>query len=461
MSHTHIDSPAFLAAQMRSERVRIVGLLSFLGILIVVLLIRLFLLHTTVLSSHALWNVILALTLGLYEALMLSLVTRALREKTSFPQSIWYFSTILETCVPALGVALLTSSGFDPIYRPLASPATLLFFVFIILYVLRLDPWICRLSGIVAAVSYVVACYHLGWRPPIIGEQSPVTRTDVGLYAVILLCSGFIAGGVAAEIHKHVEAALREATTRRQLDRIQHDLQTARDIQQALLPQSAPQVAGLAIAGWNKPADDTGGDFYDWDPLPDGRLIVVLADVTGHGVGPALLAAACRAYSRSSFASQPNLPSALTAINSAIGRDLEPDRFVTLAAVACTHATCELEVLSAGHGPMLHYCAAEDKFQEVDSQGLPLGVVPDFVSGPPTKLSLQPGDLFLLITDGFVEYENAAQEEYGKRRLQAAVRESKSLPPQEIIAALYESVKSFAGGTRQQDDLTAVFIKRI
>lgn len=439
---------------------RIVGLLSFLAILAVVLMVRLFLIHTTVLTGHAMWNLILTLTLAVYEFLMLYLVTRALREKYAFADFVWYVSTVLETCVPALGVALLTSTGFDPAYRPLASPSTLLFFVFIVLYILRLNPWVCRLSGIVAAVSYLVACYYLGWRPPIIGTPSPVTKTDVTLYAVILLSCGFIAGGVAAEIRKHVEAALREAATRLQLDRVHRDLETARDIQQALLPQKAPEVAGLEIAGWNKPADDTGGDFYDWDALPDGRLVVVLGDVTGHGIGPALLAAACRAYSRAYFASQPDLHSAMTTINAAIDRDLEPDRFVTFAAVACSAGSGELEILSAGHGPLLHYSASSDSFQQIDSQGLPLGIVPEFVSGPSTKLALQPGDIFLLITDGFVEYENREQEEYGKQRLQEAVRKSRELQPQEIISALYDSVRAFARDARQQDDLTAVLIKR-
>jgi hypothetical protein len=77
----------------------------------------------------------------------------------------------------------------------------------------------------------------------------------------------------------------------------------------------------------NKAPDDTGGDFYDWDSMPDGRLIVVLGDVTGYGIGPALLAAACRAYARSSFGASQNLPAALTQINAVIARDLDPSRF--------------------------------------------------------------------------------------------------------------------------------------
>jgi serine phosphatase RsbU (regulator of sigma subunit) len=461
VSQSDIKSTAFHAAELRSERIRIFGVLAFLAIVAAVLTIRVFLLHTTVLNSHAVWNLVLAAVIGLYEYLMLGVVNRALTTDREFPRFIWFTTTIIETAVPAIGVAWLTTTGFDLAYRPLASPATLLFFVFIILSILRLDPWICRLAGITAAISYLAAAVYLGWIPPTPGTPAPMTQTDVSLYAIILLVSGFVAGGVAGEIRKHVEAALREAETQRKLDRVQHDLQTARDIQQALLPQTSPEIPGFTIAGWNKPADDTGGDFYDWDAMPDGRLIVVLGDVTGHGIGPALLAAACRAYARSSFGTNKNLPAALTQINAAIARDLDPSRFVTFAGVACTPGTGDLEILSAGHGPILLYSASHDAFIEIESQGVPLGILPEFSSGPPTKIQMKQGDIFLLITDGFVEFENPAQEEFGKLRLKETVRASRDLPPYEIIKSLYDAVLAHSKGTTQQDDLTAVLIKRV
>jgi len=461
MSESQIPSQAFHVAELRSERVRIFGVLAFLAVVALVLTVRVFLLHTTVVNIHVGWNLTLSATLGLYEFLMLRLVNRALRSNQEFPRIFWFSSTILETTVPAIGVAWLTAPGFETIYRPLASPSTLLFFVFIILSILRLDPWICRLAGITAAVSYIAAAVYLGWIPPTPGHPAPVTQTDVSLYAIILLVSGFIAGGVAGEIRKHVEAALREAETRRQLDRVQHDLQTARDIQQALLPQQPPEIPGIAVAGWNKPADDTGGDFYDWVTLPDGRLIVILGDVTGHGIGPALLASACRAYARSGFAAHADLLPAVTQINASIARDLDPTRFVTFAGASYMPGGSELEVLSAGHGPILLYTAATDSFQEIDSQGVPLGILPELVSVPPTTIQLQKGDIFLLITDGFVEFENPAQEEFGKQRLEEAVRKSRALPPDQIIKALYEAVLAFSNGTRQADDLTAILIKRL
>jgi hypothetical protein len=98
-------------------------------------------------------------------------------------------------------------------------------------------------------------------------------------YALEFVIGGFVAGVVAGEIRKQVEAAMREAEKRLQVDRMEHDLEVARSIQQSLLPSSMPQVTGYEIAPWNQPADQTGGDYYDWQLLPDGRVVLALADV--------------------------------------------------------------------------------------------------------------------------------------------------------------------------------------
>ena len=460
MPQQELQSKAVRLAELQSERIRIFGVLVFVAVAVVVLTGRIFLLHTTLYNAHTGWNLVLAATIAVYEYLMLRLVDRSIRVGEDFSKVLWISTTVLETAIPAIGIAFLTSAALDPVYRPIASPATLLFFIFIILSILRLNQWICWLAGITATVAYLVAAVYLGWTPPIPGRAAPITQTDVSLYAIILLLAGFVAGAVAREIRKHVEAAVREAETKRQLDRVQHDLQIARDIQRALLPQEAPQIVGYSIAGWNKPADETGGDYYDWKTLPDGRLIVTLADVTGHGIGPAMLASVCRAYSRANFRTNKTIFGAFTAINDSISLDLDPGRFDTFVGVACTPATGDLEVLSAGHGPLFCYSAVKDLFTEVDSQGVPLGILPQFTSAPSTPLHLEPGDLFLLITDGFVEWENPNEEEFGAVRLKELVRSSRNLPPDAILQSLYEAVVSFSRGTRQQDDLTAVIIKR-
>jgi serine phosphatase RsbU (regulator of sigma subunit) len=461
MSSHQIDSEAFRLAELRSERVRILGLLFFIGVTAAILTARVFLLHTTLYTEHTGWNIAFAAIVAAYEYFMLRIGDRLIRTGEKFPSFHWVATTILETSIPAIGLAWLSSPSIEPAYRPIASPATLIFFVFIILSILRLDPRICLLAGFTATVSYLSASYYLGWRPPTPGVRSPITQTDVSLYAIILFVAGFVAAGVAREIRKHVEAAVREGETKRQLDRVQHDLRLARDIQQSLLPQDPPQIQGYAIAGWNKPADETGGDYYDWKTLPDGRLIVTLGDVTGHGIGPAMLASVCRAYARANFRSNLTLFGAFTAINDSISRDLDPGRFVTFVGVACKPATGDLEILSAGHGPLLYYSSTQDTFSEIDTQGVPLGILPEFTSAPSTPLHLEVGDLFLLITDGFIEWENLQAEEFGSARLKQVIRNNRNQSPDAIAKALYDAVLAYSQGTKQQDDLTAVIIKRV
>lgn len=98
-----------------------------------------------------------------------------------------------------------------------------------------------------------------------------------------------------------------------------------------------------------------GGDYYDWQPLPDGKILLALADVTGHGIGPALLAAVCRAYARTNFAADNGLLSAMTRINASLSADLREGRFVTFVAAICTPGKSGVELLSAGHGPLFLY----------------------------------------------------------------------------------------------------------
>ncbi|HXZ80168.1 MAG TPA: PP2C family protein-serine/threonine phosphatase [Terriglobales bacterium] len=461
MGPPQIESAAFHQAQLQSERLRILGVLSFAAVLAVVTVLRVFVIRTASVGTPWVWNVVLACTIAVYELCILRRVDLALKGGQSVPSRYWVISTLLETSIPAFAIAFLASPQIQDVYRPLATPAVLAFFIFIILSTLRLDLWICWLSGVVATLAYVAAALYLGWRPPVLGIPSPVTQTYVGLNALTLLFGGAIAGAVARQIRKHVDAALREAETKRRLEAIQHDLQVARSIQQSLLPKERPPITGFDIAGWNEPAEDTGGDYFDWMTLDDGKFVATLGDVTGHGIGPALLAAACRAYSRASFRAGHDLSTTLGHINQALQHDLTPERFVTFVAAVCAPDGAEAEILSAGHGPLLVYSRSSDRFTELEAQAVPFGILPFFNSDPPARLRLNPGDLLLLITDGFCEWENERGEDFGVQRAEEVIRASRDLSSAEIIAKLYDAVITFANGTSQKDDLTAVLIKRL
>jgi serine phosphatase RsbU (regulator of sigma subunit) len=457
-----IDSVAFRNAELESERLRIVAVLGVVVIFVLVTLIRVFVTRTvSAPTTPWLWQLALGAGIILYESWMLRRVNTALESGQSLFTGFWVLSTILETSIPAFAIVFLTAQNIDPAYRPLASPSLLIFFLFIILFTLRLTPSICLLSGAIASFSYLAAAYHLGWRPPVPGIAPLVTQTNVVTNAIILLTGGIVAASVARQIRKHVEAALREAETKQKLEAVEHDLQVARSIQQSLLPKEPPQIAGFDIAGWNQPADDTGGDYFDWKTQGDGKLVVSLADVTGHGIGPALVAAICHAYARSSFGMEHGLMQAFEHINQALSADLQTGRFVTFVAAVCLPDSPDLHLLSAGHGPLFIYSRSEDRFIDVQPQAVPFGILPFFRSDPPARLSLGSGDLVLLPTDGFFEWENDQGEQFGVERMEKVLRASRELAPPDIIAQLYDAVIRFSNGTKQQDDLTAVIIKRL
>ena len=456
-----IPSTAFAEAQLRSERLRVFGILGFLFLIVLVAVVRVSLLQTVAPSALLLAEFALVAVVIAFEFWMLSQIKVARNQKRSLPVWLLMMSTILETGLPAVFLTFMASESIEPPYRPLASPAILVFFIFIILSTLRLTSWNSYLTGIVAVISYLLGALQLGWRPPFPGMPAPITQTTVPMYAVTLLAAGIIAGIVAGQIRQHVMAALREAETKQKLEAIQHDLDVARSIQQSLLPKEKPNAQSFDIAGWNKPADETGGDYFDWLTLPDGRVATILADVTGHGIGPALLATSCRAYARSTFDAHRDLAAAMAKLNETIWLDHARGRFVTFVAAVCSRTGDEVEVLSAGHGPILFYSRAGNSFSEVNAQAVPFGILPTFNSEPPSRIPFRTGDMLLLSTDGFFEWENKEGEQFGVERLMDALRASRDRSAGDIIRSLHEAVLAFSGGTGQQDDLTAILIKRV
>lgn len=451
-----IASVAFRQARLRTERLRIVGAILIISIFAVSGTIRI-LMFGSHMSHIGMYCALVAIG---YEVLVFLAVERSIKSGAAIPDWFWTINVIIEMSMPALGVAFFASDRLAPGYRSLATPWVLLFFPFLMLSTLQLSPLVSSVAGMTGALGYLFAAGYNGWHIKADVQSTPVTHSAVPFFAVMICATGLIAALVAREIRKHVQAALQEAETQRVLKQMEHDLTIARSIQQSLLPKVRPRIEGYEIAGWNRSADTTGGDYFDWKQLEDGSLVVTLADVTGHGIGPALLASVCRAYARASFNPRDSLASAMQRINKSFGDDLSPGRFATFVAAVCRSENDNLELLSAGHGPLFVYSRNDDKLQILPAHDVPLGILPQLTSARSQIVSMQPGDLILLVTDGFLEWENSTGEQFGTARLEQVIRSHCQLTPEEIIAEIYARVLDFAGGTAQQDDLTAVVIKK-
>jgi len=243
--------------------------------------------------------------------------------------------------------------------------------------------------------------------------------------------------------------------------RMQQELQTARSIQQRLLPTHPPQVPGYDIAGWNEPATETGGDFYDFQELASGAVAVALADVSGHGIGPALIASECRALFRACLSLTQHLERVMALVNDLLVSDLPDDRFVTAFTGLLMPSDHRFAYISAGHGPLLHFHAGSNTISELSTSGPPLGILPRKSYELSRAIVLEPGDLLLFLTDGLVEWPDPKRDRFGCERVVPLVQKYHRRPGIELIRILYEAARDFSRGVAQADDVTAVIVKRL
>ncbi len=253
-----------------------------------------------------------------------------------------------------------------------------------------------------------------------------------------------------------------------ELTRTAAEFRVARRIQQKLFPTAAPQVPGMEIAGHSfrfdiggasYPAEAIGGDYYDYLPLPDGSLGVAIGDVSGHGVGPALLMAEVRAYLRAFTQTHADVSRIVGLVNRTIAQDIEGDRFITLLVARLDPAARTLIYASAGHSTGYVFDAGGTVKHVLRSTSIPLGIFPDgdFPSSEP--LSLEPGDLVLFLTDGVVEARSPDGGVFSARRACEVVRVYRTSSARQIVENLYYAVRAFSQNRPQVDDITATVIK--
>lgn len=260
-----------------------------------------------------------------------------------------------------------------------------------------------------------------------------------------------------------VASAIRDVTERRRAEGAarQNEVQllAAQKIQEALLPRAAPALPGFDIAGATYPAEFAAGDHFDYLAMYGGNTGIVVGDVSGHGFSAALVMALTHAYLRSLAQVYYQTEDILARTNQLLAEELEDDRFVTLFFARLDPRSRKLSYVNAGH-PSAYVLDGSGELRHcLESTSLPLGVLPDspFVTGE--AVSLCPGDLVLLLTDGVLEAASPDREEFGPLRTLEVVRANRHEPARQIIASLWRALCDFAQGERLHDDVTAVVLK--
>jgi sigma-B regulation protein RsbU (phosphoserine phosphatase) len=263
--------------------------------------------------------------------------------------------------------------------------------------------------------------------------------------------------------HRRFVCFIRDITARKkaeeELREKQEQFRVAREIQQRLFPKSAPDLNGFEIAGASFPADAAGGDYFDYLPMLNNQLGVVLGDVSGHGIGPALLMAETRAYLRVLAGRRDNVGEILTRANAILAEDVGSSRFITLFMARLDPVTRSLAYVSAGHPPAYVIDREGNVKRELPRTGLPLGRRPNTEYAESSVLRLEAGDLIVLLTDGIEEAAAPDEELFGIERALEVIRAHRTEPAREIVQALYEAVQEFAGKGPQLDDVTAIVMR--
>lgn len=257
------------------------------------------------------------------------------------------------------------------------------------------------------------------------------------------------------DLEKSIEARLYQ-------ERVTQELKIASDIQKEIIPDKVPQVNGLDIAAGIIPAEEIGGDMYDFLPVGSDRLLMYLGDVTGHGVPAGIVSSIANALFYG-YSTEPDLKKMVIDVNRVLYAKTMTNMFMTLCLMEWNIKEQKFSFVNAGHERIMHYKAQEQKIEFSSTKGIALGMVKDVENNlEQGEILFEKGDFLIIYSDGIPEAFNDKKECYCMDRFSAAVQRFGTLPTsEEMKKAILEDVKQFVSGHEQTDDITLIVLKRI
>ncbi len=318
-------------------------------------------------------------------------------------------------------------------------------------YDLKLTPWLEKVLS--APTAYA---FPLHARGQLVGAMIVGAHLDSG--RTLSSHSHNILNGIA---HQAATAVVNnqlylEAAER---DKLEQELDVAREIQATFIPDGSPDIPGCAIASYWQAARQVSGDFYDFLQLPNGHWGILIADVADKGVPAALFMALSRTILRTVALSRTDPAETLVRANEIINHDSQSDLFVTVFYAIWDPENCTLAYANGGHNPPL-MLRRNGKARLLPAKGIALGVLPDIeIEGHTSRL--YPGDTLLFYTDGVTEAMNEDYDEFGLERLRMAARAAHEQSAAQMVQAITDAIRDHAGDTPQFDDITLVVMKHV
>ena len=284
-------------------------------------------------------------------------------------------------------------------------------------------------------------------------SEEPYTGSDVRLLKSVAAQTG-----LALENASLLQTIADEVAHRERLNR---EVEIAREVQERLFPQKLPPIRGLDYAGHCRPALGVGGDYYDFLALPHGELGIAIGDVSGKGIAAALMMASLQASLRSEATRAPeNLAAAVGNINRLVFEASSSNRYATFFYGQYSPAEGRFDFVNAGHNPPMLFRRSDSDSTVIrlEPGGTVVGLLEDaqYVQG---SVRLSPGDVLVLFTDGISEAMNLDDEEWGEDRLLQSIQTSRGASADELLKHLFEAATRFAGAAPQHDDMTLVVLR--
>ncbi|MGB9621617.1 MAG: PP2C family protein-serine/threonine phosphatase, partial [Brevinematia bacterium] len=247
----------------------------------------------------------------------------------------------------------------------------------------------------------------------------------------------------------------REIVEKKQAER---DISIASEIQMSLLPRKFPSTEKLDMYGFSIPAKGVGGDYFDYIKFGPDKVGIIIADVAGKGVPAALIMVMIRSITRTIASLEKDANLIMSQLNNSLSGDIVEDRYATAFYCVLDAERKILNYSNAGHGPLLLFRNKTKEFELLDTEGMPVGIMPDVDYGQDFVI-LDKGDIGVLYTDGITEAMNEAHDLYGLDRLKNVIYKNHELSSKEISEKILEDVNNFVAGAPQHDDETMIVFK--